>query len=114
MIILIDFKNTSEKELKLIVSKTNLKHSYLIELRDEYNVERVIVDVDQMMVLAYKYYNADVFSYNDDVFETIKPFKVEVPKEIVLGVDTILEKISKFGMDSLSDEEKEFLDNSNE
>lgn len=110
-IILIDFKNTSEKELKLIASKTKLKHSYLIELRDEYYVERVIIDLDQKMVLAYKYNDIDGFFYNDDIFETIKPYRLEVPKDIVLDVDIILEKISKFGIESLEKEEKEFLDN---
>ena len=109
--ILIDFKNTSDKELKLIAAKTKLKYSYLIEIRDEYSVERVIIDLDQKMVLAYKYNDVDGFSYNDDVFETIKPYKVEVPKDVVLDVDTILDKIKDYGIDFISIEEKAFLDN---
>ena len=109
--ILIDFKNTSDKELKLIVSKFNVKYSYLIELRDEYFIEKVIIDLDQKMVLSYKYNNVDGFFHNDDVFETIKPYKVEVPKDVVFDVDTILDKIKDYGIDFISIEEKAFLDN---
>ena len=108
--ILIDFKNTSDKELKLIVSKFNVKYSYLIELRDEFFIEKVIMDLDQKMILSYKYNDVDGFFHNDDVFETIKPYKVEVPKDIVLDIDIILEKISKFGIESLENKEKDFLD----
>jgi len=109
--ILIDFKNTSDKELKIIASKFNVSYSYLIELRDEFFIERVIMDLDQKMILSYKYNDVDGFFHNDDVFETIKPYRLEVPKDIVLDVDIILEKISKFGIESLEKEEKEFLDN---
>jgi hypothetical protein len=35
------------------------------------------------------------------------------PSKPVLNVDTILEKISKFGIQSITKEEKEFLDNQN-
>ena len=109
--ILIDFKNTSDKELKLIVSKFNIKYDYLINLRDEYCIEKAIIDLDQKKLLAYKYDEIDGFFYNDDVFDSIKPYKVEVPSDIVLNVDDILDKISEFGIDSISGEEKDFLDN---
>lgn len=109
--ILIDFKNTSDKELKLISNKFSINFDYLIELRDELSIEKALMDLDQKMVLSYKYNDIDGFFHNDDVFETIKPFKVEVPKDIVLDVDTILEKISRFGIDSINIEEKSFLDN---
>ena len=109
--ILIDFKNTSDKELKLIASKFGIKLDYLIELREETFVEKVLMDLVQKKVLAYKYSNIDGFFYNDDVFETIKPYKVEVPKDVVFDVDTILDKIKDYGIDFISIEEKAFLDN---
>jgi hypothetical protein len=65
----------------------------------------------QKKILAYKYYNLSEFFYNDDVFESIKPYKVEIPTNIIFDIDTILEKISKFGIDSITKEERDFLDN---
>ena len=108
--ILIDFKNTSDKELKVLASKFGIKFSYLTNLRAEFSIEKVLFDLDQKKILAYKYDSLSGFIYNDDVFESLKSYKVEVPKDIILDVDNILDKISKFGINSITVEEKDFLD----
>lgn len=109
--LLIDFKNTSDSELKLISSKFKINYEYLVSLRDEYMLEKVFMDLEQKQILAYTYSHIEGFHYNDEVFASMKPYKVEVPSEIVLDVDAILEKISEFGIDSLTSDEKDYLDN---
>jgi hypothetical protein len=109
--ILIDFNITSDKELKLIAKSTTISYDYLVDLRDNHSIEKVFIDMDQKKVLAYVYSHIDGVHYFDDVFLSMKPFKVEIPVEVILDTDTILEKISTFGIDSLTDDEKNYLDN---
>jgi hypothetical protein len=47
--------------------------------------------------------------FESRIEEYTKEEKIEIP--VVLEVDTILEKIGKFGIDSITAEEKNFLDN---
>jgi hypothetical protein len=76
---------------------------------------------DERSVGAYKHYLSEGFDIKtksldrkDKYFENIEEAEiVEEIKEVVLDVDTILDKISKLGIKALSKEEKDFLDNQN-
>ncbi len=109
--ILIDFKTTSDSELRLISNKININYDWFIEMRDVNWVEKVIIDLDQMDVIACVYKHIEGVQVNSENFDKIKPFKVELPIIKNYDVDNILEKISEFGIDSITKEEKDFLDN---
>jgi hypothetical protein len=47
----------------------------------------------------------------ETLVETVKKVVVELP--VVLEVDSILDKIGKYGINSITKEEKDFLDNLN-
>ncbi len=75
---------------------------------------------DERSVGAYKHYLSEGFDIKtksldrkDKYFEIEEAEIVEEIKEVVLDVDTILDKISKLGIKALSKEEKDFLDNQN-
>ena len=76
---------------------------------------------DERSVSAYKHYLSEGFDIKtksldrkDKYFEIEEAEIVEeIKEEVVLNVDTILDKISKLGIKALSKEEKDFLDNQN-
>ena len=75
---------------------------------------------DERSFGAYKHYLSEGFDIKtksldrkDKYFEIEEAEIVEEIKEVVLDVDTILDKISKLGIKALSKEEKDFLDNQN-
>jgi hypothetical protein len=75
---------------------------------------------DERSVGAYKHYLSEGFDIKtksldrkDKYFEIEEAEIVEEIKEVVLDVDTILDKISKLGIKALCKEEKDFLDNQN-
>jgi hypothetical protein len=76
---------------------------------------------DERSVGAYKHYLSEGFDIKtksldkkDKYFEIEEAEIVEeIKEEVVLDVDTILDKISKLGIKALSKEEKDFLDNQN-
>lgn len=109
--LLIDFRKLNDNDIKVISTKFGIDYDYLISLRDDYSIERVFIDVDQKEILAFTYFNIDGINYNDNVFNNMKAYEVEVPKAVVFDVDTILEKITDFGIDSLTKDEKDYLDN---
>jgi len=76
---------------------------------------------DERSIGAYKHYLSEGFDIKtksldkkDKYFEIEEAEIVEeIKEEVVLDVDTILDKISKLGIKALSKEEKYFLDNQN-
>jgi hypothetical protein len=124
-IIVIDYAFTSDEKLKRISEELRLNYELLAKERKEFKMYRIWIDIDSKTMIAYTttkstkkiiYTNGyDELFVNMNRYEP-KPIglpepKIEYPKA-ELDIDSILDKISKFGIESLLKEEKDFLDNS--
>ena len=119
-IICIDLTQYTLKELKDVSEVYNIPFFYLEDLKgqpgeevyfgkmwfDTLNQEIVgyssILDKDKL-ILSESY---------TDIISDIKPSDLKKRRVDVLTIDNILDKIAKYGIDSLVKEEKDFLDNS--
>jgi hypothetical protein len=64
-----------------------------------------------MSIIAFNQKKNDSVTISELFVEQLLQIKsIELPKK-EMDLDTILEKISKFGIDSLNDKEKNFLEN---
>jgi hypothetical protein len=123
-LILIDYAFTSDEKLKLICDELELNYDILIKDKKRFKLFRIWIDKDSKRMIAYstqKFPNKIEFTDSfDSSFKSIKTYQPNIPVSIFelpksnlsLNVDDILDKISKYGIDSLLKEEKEFLDNS--
>jgi len=119
-IICIDLTQYTLTELKDVSEVYNIPFFYLEDLKgdpgeevyfgkmwfDTLNQEIVgyssILDKDKL-ILSESY---------TDIISDIKPSDLKKRRVDVLTIDNILDKIAKYGIDSLVKEEKDFLDNS--
>jgi len=118
-LLVIDYSITSDADLKVIAKKFGYSYDYLISQRDKFDFYKIFIDLDTDKLFAYvvnsdrsKIETSGVFDF---VMNSIKPYIVEKEKPSVvveLSIDAILDKITKFGIDSLLKEEKDFLDQS--
>jgi len=103
-------------QLKEISVKFNLKYETLLEAKRNKIAKVWLIiggyDKNSESLVAYTVKGNDTIIYNNSFglfLNDIKSFELE--KNIIeLDVDTLLEKISKFGIKSLKKEEKDFLD----
>lgn len=119
-IIVIDYAFTSDEKLKRICEELNLNYNILIKDKKKFKLNRIWVDIKTKTMIAYSVTtkpNEIIFTESyDDLFRTIpmyepRPKELPAPK-VDLNIDSILDKISKYGIDSLLKEERDFLDNS--
>jgi len=123
-IIVIDYAFTSDEKLKRISEELCLNYELLAKERKEFKMHRIWIDIDSKTMIAYTttkstkkiiYTNGyDELFVNMNRYEP-KPIGLPEPKiypKAELDIDSILDKISKFGIESLLKEEKDFLDNS--
>jgi hypothetical protein len=123
-IILIDYSFTSDDKLKLICEELELNYEILIKDKKRFKLYQIWIDKDTNRMIAYstqKLPNKIEFTDSFDTgFKSMKTYvpntsisNTELPKsDVSLNVDDILDKISKYGIESLLKEEREFLDNS--
>jgi hypothetical protein len=119
-IILIDFAFTSDDKLRRICDELKLNYEVLLKDKKEFKIHRTWIDVTSKTMIAYSIISKpDEIIYTpgyDSIFRSLpryepKPIELPAPK-VDLNVDSILDKISKYGIDSLLKEERDFLDNS--
>jgi hypothetical protein len=120
-IICIDFTRVSYDQLKDFSEEYNFVYEILQELKQKTYAKMWFL-LDGTGV-AFTLTRDNIFKIKDyekvrmfDGFvKDLKDIKLYVPKpkEIILDVDVILDKILKYGEKSLSKEEKDFLDNIN-
>lgn len=120
-IICIDFTKVSYDQLKDFSEEYNFVYEILQELKQKTYAKMWFL-LDGTGV-AFTLTRDNIFKIKDyekvrmfDGFvKDLKDIKLYVPKpkEIILDVDVILDKILKYGEKSLSKEEKDFLDNIN-
>ncbi len=120
-IICIDFTKVSYDQLKDFSEEYNFVYEILQELKQKTYAKMWFL-LDGTGV-AFTLTRDNMFKIKD--YEKVRMFDgfvkdlndiklyVPKPKEIILDVDVILDKILKYGEKSLSKEEKDFLDNIN-
>lgn len=116
-VIVIDFSISTEKDIIRICEEYDLNHVTLLEDKASFNLGRVYINIDSKLVIAYTFVdNPSEFIYTDFFEAQLKAIPTYQPKPAIniadLSVDSILDKIHKYGIDSLLKEEKEFLDQS--
>ena len=119
--ICIDFTKVSYDQLKDFSEEYNFVYEILQELKQKtYAKMWFLLDGTGVAFTLtrdnmFKIKDYEKVRMFDGFVKDLKDIKLYVPKpkEIILDVDVILDKILKYGEKSLSKEEKEFLDNIN-
>lgn len=127
----INFSRQSKVEIESICTKHLIKFDELWEKHRKFKFYKVFIDLDSFKMFAYVLQsNTKKLEFTDAIDEVILSIKpevadkkevveqsktkinIEVDSEIALDIDSILDKITKFGIKSLTKTEKDFLDNS--
>jgi len=125
-IIVIDYAFTSDEKLRRICDELKLNYDILLKDKKEFKMYRAWIDLTNKTMIAYsKTSSPDKIIYTpsyEDIFRNIpryEPTPIALPSpevnlnvDVDLNVDAILDKILKYGIDSLLKEERDFLDNS--
>lgn len=119
-IICVDLTKYTLKELKDISEVYNIPFFYLEDLKgkpgDEVYFAKMWFDTLNQEIVGYSsILDKDKLILSEsytDIISDIKPIDLKKKRVDVLTVDNILDKITKYGIDSLVKEEKDFLDNS--
>lgn len=122
-IIVIDHSFTSDEKLKRISDELNLNYELLVKDRKQFRLYRIWIDIDSKTMIAYTTTKSPKEIIYTKVHEELlfdikgydpKPIALPEPKneplKVDLNIDSILDKISKFGIESLLKEEKDYLD----
>lgn len=114
-VILIDFAVTSTSTLKNICSELKINFNVLNSDKEDFNFSKVWIDMSSKTMIAYtvaKSPKTIIYTSGiEDLLSSMNSFQLQPSTDLSeLDVDKILDKISKYGMNSLLKEEKEFLD----
>ena len=110
-VICLELSKYTESQLKEICVKFDLYYERLLESKVKWNVNKAFINISLKKMFACTlvsdpdkliYY----FEHLNNLISSIEPILL---KEEVLDVDTILEKITNSGYDSLSKKEKDLL-----
>jgi len=119
-IICIDLTQYTLTELKDVSEVYNIPFFYLEDLKGEPGEEvyfgKMWFDTLNQEIVGYSsILDKDKLILSEsytDIISDIKPSDLKKRRVDVLTIDNILDKIAKYGIDSLVKEEKDFLDNS--
>ena len=119
----------------ICIDLTKFNNEQLIKIAEQYNIDydsllinkkngfaKIWLVKDTNIIIAYTSKGDDSLRYMSTFTELLKltenvslksveKIKDVKEPEIILNVDIILEKISKYGIESITDKEKRFLDN---
>lgn len=118
-VICVDFTIMTAEQIKVFCEEYNFLYEVMLDLKNK-KYHKVWFFSDGIG-LAYNLCKDNPFGIKEhdkvrlftDILKdlpNIKPYE-PVPIDAILDVDTILEKIHKYGADSITKEEKNFLDN---
>lgn len=118
-IICIDLTQYTLQELKEVSEVYNIPFFYLEDLKgkpgEEVYFAKMWFDTLNQEIVGYSsILDKDKLILSEsytDIISDIKPSDLKKRRVDVLTVDNILDKIAKYGIDSLVKEEKDFLDN---
>lgn len=114
-VILIDFAFTSEQSLKSICDELRINFKVLKSDKEKFKFYKVWIDMDSRTMIAYttvKDTKNIVYTIGiESMLQSLNSYQLQPSTNLAeLNVNSILDKISKYGIDSLLKEEKEFLD----
>jgi len=113
-IICIDLTKFNFEKLKDVSVKTNIRYELLVNNKKN-DFAKLFFDMsgDGVIIAFTTKKDKNRVVYTDVYSDTLLSMKsIEIVKQPVqLELDTVLEKISKYGIGSLSGSEKDFLDN---
>lgn len=114
-VILIDFAFTSEQTLKSICDELKINFKVLKSDKEKFKFYKVWIDMDSRTMIAYttvKDTKNIVYTVGiESMLQSLNSYQLQPSTNLAeLNVNSILDKISKYGIDSLLKEEKEFLD----
>lgn len=116
----------------ICIDLTKFNNEQLIKIAEQYNIDydsllinkkngfaKIWLVKDTNIIIAYTSKGDDSLRYMSTFTEllkltenvSLKKSEKKKEPEIILNVDIILEKISKYGIESITDKEKRFLDN---
>ena len=121
-VICVDLTILNPEQLMLFCENHNFKYEVLLELKQKtywkvwFFADGTGLSFNLTKNNIFKIKDYEKIRYFDDVLDCLSKIAVYEPApiesiELVLDVDTILEKILKYGKDSITKEEKNFLDN---
>ena len=118
-IICIDLTQYTLQELKEVSEVYNIPFFYLEDLKgnpgEEVYFAKMWFDTLNQEIVGYSsILDKDKLILSEsytDIISDIKPSELKKRRVDILTVDNILDKIAKYGIDSLVKEEKDFLDN---
>jgi hypothetical protein len=112
-IICIDLTKFNKEKLSEVAKLYKLSETGLINDKKD-GFAKIYIDTSIGVLVAFTYKKskdeiviADVFN---DLLKSIDPIVIEKQPKLEMTVDNILDKISKYGIESLSINEKNFLD----
>jgi hypothetical protein len=114
-VILIDFALTSEKTLVSICDELKINFKVLKSDKEKFKFYKVWIDMDSRTMIAYttvKDTKNIVYTVGiESMLQSLNSYQLQPSTNLAeLNVNSILDKISKYGIDSLLKEEKDFLD----
>lgn len=113
-LILIDLRNLNHAKLKELATHFDWSEDVLVMFKNN-DIAKIWVDSLTKDVVAYTMKKNPQIQIGHEFMEKLDSMSTfTLPKKIKnsdLNLDSILDKISKFGIKSLSLEEKEYLDN---
>jgi hypothetical protein len=114
-VILIDFALTSEKTLVSICDELKINFKVLKSDKEKFKFYKVWIDLDSRTMIAYttvKDTKNIVYTVGiESMLQSLNSYQLQPSTNLAeLNVNSILDKISKYGIDSLLKEEKDFLD----
>ncbi len=111
-IICIDLRMFNHIKLKEICDKLDIDYNVMLSTKNK-GFAKVWINQENKKTFAFTLKKDDTVRFTDAFTQEISEMiPVELPKKPKeLDLDTILEKISSYGIDSLSQYEKDFLNN---
>ena len=111
-IILIDLTVFNYQKLEEVSKTYNFDYKCLVDNKKN-GVSKIWIDTENGSIIAYstKEFKDNIFM--TEIFMTsldkIKPVEI-IKQPKVLSIDIVLDKITKYGVDSLNENEKRFLE----
>jgi hypothetical protein len=111
-VVKIDLRKFNQAKLKEACDKYGINYASMLNNKSK-GFATIWIDIKLQYIVAYTTKNNTEVKYTDLFTDQLVSMKevemIKQPREITL--DGILEKISKYGIDSLKLDEKDFLDN---
>jgi hypothetical protein len=110
-IICIDLTKYNQSKLQEVASVYLLNYDFLVKHKKADSV-KIWVDLDSGILVAFTTKKITKMIYTDEYMDHLSKMETITlaKKEVVMDVDSILDKIAKYGIESITENERSFLD----